>query len=129
MPDRLLLRLDPDGGLSWLRHGGPHAAASMPGAPPASALAAADEVVVLVPAGDVLLTETTLGARTRAQLLKALPYAVEDQVLAPVEELHFAAQRGEGDRVGVAVVAKERLRGWLRRLDEAGIRADRLLPE
>lgn len=129
MPDRLLLRLASDGGLSWLRRGGTPSSASMPGTPPVSALAAADDVVVLVPAEDVLLTEVTLGARSRAQLMQALPYAVEDQVLAPVEDLHFSAVRGDGDRVGVAVVAKERLRGWLQRLDEAGIRADRLLPE
>ncbi len=129
MPDRLLLRLDSDGGLSWLRHAGALPARSNRGVPPASALAGVGEILVLVPAEDVLLTEVTLGARSQAQLMQALPYAVEDQLLAPVEDLHFAALRGEGDRVGVAVVAKQVLRDWLRRLDEAGIRADRLLPE
>lgn len=130
MSDRLFLRLAADGGLSWLRQSaGVREPASTPGVPPASVLAAADEVVVLVPAEDVLLTETSLSARSRAQLLQALPYAVEDQLLAPVEELHFAAARGEGDRIGVAVVAKERVRGWLRRLEEAGVQPDRLLPE
>lgn len=129
MPDRLLLRLDSDGGLSWLRHAGDLPARSNRGVPPASALAGVGEILVLVPAEDVLLTEVTLGARSQAQLMQALPYAVEDQLLAPVEDLHFAALRSEGDRVGVAVVARQVLHDWLRRLDEAGIRADRLLPE
>lgn len=129
MSDRLLLRLAPDGSLSWLRQAGAHEPSSTPGAPPDSALSAAAEIVVLVPAEDVLLTEVSLGARNRAQLMQALPYAVEDQLLAPVEELHFAAVREDGDRVGVAVVAKERLQRWLQLLDEAGIRADRMLPE
>lgn len=130
MPDRLYLRLAADGGLSWLRQAaGVREPASTPGAPPASALAAAAEVVVAVPSEDVLLTEVGLSARNRAQLLQALPYAVEDQLLAPVEDLHFAAADAQDGRVGVAVVAKERLRGWLAQLEQAGIRPDRLLPE
>ncbi|MBO9663876.1 type II secretion system protein GspL [Dokdonella sp.] len=130
MPDRLYLRLAADGGLSWLRQAaGVREPASTPGVPPASALAAADEVVVAVPAEDVLLTEVELSARNRAQLLQALPYAVEDQLLAPVEDLHFAAARGEGGRVGVAVVAKQRLRDWLQHLERAGVRPDRMLPD
>ena len=131
MPDRLLLRLAPDGGLTWLRQGGGmrSPAASTTGVPTAAMLAVAAEIVVLVPGEDVLLTQVQLSARNRAQLLQALPYAVEEQLLSPVEELHFAASRGAGDQVGVAVVAKSTLRGWLERLAEAGVHPDRLLPE
>jgi general secretion pathway protein L len=130
MSDRLLLRLAPDGGLTWLRQtGGARAAASNPGVPPASVVAAADEIVVLVPAEDVLLTEATLSARNRAQLMQALPYAVEEQLLSPVEDLHFGAARAGAGAIGVAIVAKSKLRGWLDRLAQAGIRPDLLLPE
>jgi general secretion pathway protein L len=129
MPDRLLLRLAPDGGLTWLRRSGARASATIAGAPPADVAARADEIVVLVPAEDVLLTETTLSARNRAQLLQALPYAVEEQLLAPVEELHFAASPKADGALGVAVVAKATLRGWLERLAAEGIRPDALVPE
>ncbi len=130
MPDRLLLRLAPDGGLTWLRQSGMAAPGStVVGAPPASVLAAAGEVVVLVPSEDVLLTQTRLTARNRAQLLQALPYAVEDQLLSPVEDLHFAASQDGAESIGVAVVAKNRLRGWLQRLAEAGLQPDSVLPE
>ena len=130
MSDRLFVRLAPDGGLTWLRQGGAaRAAASNAGAPPAGVLAAVDEIVVLVPATDVVLTEATLSARNRAQLLQALPYAVEEQLLGPLDELHFAASRGNGGTLGVAVVAKATLRGWLASLAEAGIRPDVVLPE
>jgi len=130
MPDRLLLRLAPDGGLSWLlqRDGRSPAVVATPGDPPADVLAAAGEVVVLVPGEDVLLASARISARSRAQLLQALPYAIEDQLLAPVEELHFAATDGAGE-VGVAVVARARLRGWLDALAERGIRPDALVPE
>lgn len=130
MSDRLLLRLAPDGGLTWLRQSSDRApTASTPGVPPPAALAGAEEIVVFVPSEDVLLTEVRLSARNRAQLLQALPYAVEDQLLSPVEELHFAAGDDSGEQIGVAVVAKNRLSGWLDRLAEAGIRADVLVPE
>jgi general secretion pathway protein L len=131
MPDRLLLRLSSAGDPTWLRQAadGRAPAASTRGWPPASALTDAIEIVVLVPAEDVLLTEARVAARNRAQRLQALPFAIEDQLLAPVEELHFAASDGVGDEVGVAVVAKSTLGGWLDRLIAAGIRPDVLLPE
>lgn len=130
MSDRLLLRLDQEGGLTWLRQdGGGRVSASETGAPPATVVAGAAQVIVLVPTEDVLLTTVKLSARSRAQLLQALPYAVEEQLLAPPEELHFAATHAQGDMLGVAVVAKEKMRAWLVQLSEAGIRADVLLPE
>jgi general secretion pathway protein L len=129
MPDRLLLRLATDGGLTWLRQVGGARMVSTAGIPPASALDGAGEIVVFVPSEDVLLTTTQLSARNRAQLLQALPYAVEDQLLSPVEELHFAAAQGSGDPMGVAVVAKAKLNAWLDRLREAGIQPDVLVPD
>ncbi len=131
MPDRLLLRLGSDGGLTWLRTatGARIAAASTPGTPPSSAQAGVDEIVVLVPAEDVLLTEIKLSARNRTQLLQAVPYAVEDQLLDSIEEQHFAAAHGSGDTFGVAVVAKEKMRAWLEHLATAGIQPDVLIPE
>ena len=131
MPDRLLLRLASDGGLTWLRQraGAPAVVASAAGVPPGAVLEGVREIVVLVPSEDVLLTDVKLAARNRAQLQQAVPYAVEDLLLDPVEDLHFAAARGAGDVVGVAVVARRTLRGWLDRLAADGIEPDVLLPE
>ncbi|HQX32324.1 MAG TPA: type II secretion system protein GspL [Dokdonella sp.] len=131
MPDRLIIRLDAQGGLHWLRQSedGRALSSSQPGAPPAQALAAAGEVLVLVPAADVLLLETQVTARNHSQLQKAVPFAVEDQLLGAVEEQHFAIQAGPGGRVGVAVVAKSRVREWLGKLAASGIRPDRMLPD
>jgi general secretion pathway protein L len=131
MPDRLLLRLQSGGDATWLRQAadGRVASGSARGFPPASALAGGAEIVVLVPAEDVLLTEAKVAARSRTQLLQALPFAIEDQLLAPVEDLHFAASEDAGETVGVAVVARASLRAWLDRLAAAGIQPDVLLPE
>ncbi len=131
MPDRLVLRLASDGRLAWLRQSGDGriVAGTQSGAPPPAALAAAGEVVVLVPAEDVLLTEARVSARNRAQLLQAVPFAVEEQLLGAVEDQHFAVSAAAGDQVGVAIVARARLREWLDQLAAAGIEADVMLPE
>lgn len=126
--DRLLLRLDSEGRLSWLGSAG----RTMPGVPPRQRIEQARRIVVLVPSEDVLLTGATLSARSQAQLLRALPFAVEDQLLAPVEDLHVVPVPVlglEGDRRAVLVVARTRLREWLDRLGANGIRADVLIPE
>ncbi len=131
MSERLLIRLASDGRLTWRRLAVDARAshASAQGKPPAAVLAAAEEVIVLVPAEDVLLTQAKIGARNRTQLLQAVPYAVEENLLGNVEDLHFAAvPMADGD-TGIAVVARARLREWIERLAADGIRADVMLPE
>ena len=131
MPDRLILRLDPAGGLTWLRQSvdGRMLSSSQQGAPPAAVLDSAGEILVLVPAEDVLLIETRVNARSAAQLRQAVPFAVEDQLLGAVEDQHFAIQTTDEDKVGVAVVARTQLQGWIDLLAAAGVRADAILPE
>jgi general secretion pathway protein L len=131
MPDRLLIRLDRNGGLTWLRQSadGRMLSSSQAGAPPASVTGTAAEIVVLVPAEDVLVTSTRVQARSTAQRMQAIPFAVEDQLLGAVEDQHFAIHEGNADQVGVAVVSRQRLREWMDQLAAAGIRADVVIPE
>jgi general secretion pathway protein L len=131
MPERLFIRLAPNGDLSWSRQTADvrSSPVTQQGAPPASALAAVSEIVVLVPSEDVLLLETRLAARNAAQRLQAVPFAVEDQLLGAIEDQHFALATGASDQVGVAVVARERMQTWIERLGSAGIHADVLVPE
>jgi general secretion pathway protein L len=131
MPDRLLLRLSPAGDPTWIRRTGDGRTpeASRRGWPAEKAVAEAAEIVVLVPAEDALVTAARVAARNRAQLMQAVPFAIEDQLLAPVEELAFAASEITDGDVGVAVVAKAKLREWIEVLGSHGIRPDVLLPE
>lgn len=128
MSQRLLIRLHASGRHTWLVPG--VAAASVSGLPPPETVARAQQIVVLAPGAEVLLLEAPAVSRNRAQLAKAVPFALEDQLAQPVEELHFAlATRVDGANVGVAAVAHERLKRWLAELAEAGIVADVLMPE
>ncbi|HVH36514.1 MAG TPA: type II secretion system protein GspL, partial [Tahibacter sp.] len=94
----LLIRLQPNGRHAWLVPGA--AAASTDGLPTAEVAARAARIVVLVPGAEVLLLETPAVSKNRSQLAKAVPYALEDQLAQPVEELHFAlAAKADGGNI------------------------------
>ena len=132
MSERLLIRLRADGELAWLAldAAGRALSASNAGAPSAPTLARAQRVIVLVPAEEVLLMQAPRLPGARAQFLKALPFALEDQLASPVEDLHFAVpERLGSEPVPVAVVARKTVHSWLEHLASAGIRADALHAE
>lgn len=127
MNSRLLIHIAANGNLHWLcLPEGTRGEAVLPEA----VRAGQREVVVLVPAEDVLLTTAELPRANPTKLAKVLPFALEDQVLDPVEQLHFAlGPRLADGRHVVAVVARERLDEWMHKLRDAGIVADVLLPD
>lgn len=87
-------------------------------------------VVVLAPGEAVLLTSAHVPTRNPGKLRRALPFALEDRLVADVSAQHVAAGTPAGDgRVPAAVVARARLDAWLARLDEAGLEPDALVPE
>jgi general secretion pathway protein L len=132
MSERLLIRLHPDGRLTWLAQdaGGRVLSATNAGAPAVATLAGARRIIVLVPSEQVVLLEADALSTRRAQLAKAVPFALEDQLASPVEELHFALPETiSGDRIPVAVVARATLRDWIDALAAQGIRADLMIPE
>lgn len=86
------------------------------------------EIIVLVPTIDVLLTTVKLPKMHRSRLLQALPYALEEQLIAEVDTLHFAIADQIGDELSVAIVAKEKLQQWLALLRSWNIEADACFP-
>ena len=87
------------------------------------------EVIVLVPASETSTLTCDLPAKG-ARLRAALPFALEEQVADEIENLHFApGARRPGGNLPVVVVAHERMATWLERLQAAGIRPARLIPE
>ena len=118
-----LIRCLPDGTSEWLslsRDGGV-LAGPQAGLPDT----AAERVSLVLPAEEVLGLQAPRVARSRAALAQALPFAIEEQLAAPVETLHVAFD-GEsgGERVALAVTDAVRLRQRLDALAEAGIAVD-----
>lgn len=127
MAEFLVLRLDPaDHGMgTWIaadeqgRRIGPSGAGAIEGAAQA---AAGRRIIVIVPAVDVLLTSVALPVRGAAKILRALPFALEEQIAEDIEALHFAAGPALADgSIAAAAVDREQLENWLAVLAEAGL--------
>ena len=135
MKDHLLIRLRPaqDGGVDWARFSREAEGDPQTGWDRLEDLTRQAEgarVTVLVPSAEVLLTRVKLPVKNRQRLLRAIPYALEDQLAEDVETLHFALGRREEDgAIGVAVVSRAQMDGWIEELSSAGIVADAFVPE
>ncbi len=91
--------------------------------------AAPNPSLVLVPGNLVLLLTATLPVTSRGKLRQALPFALEEQLLEDVTELHFApGARLETGELPVAVVNKKVMQAWMQQLAEHHIKPEQLLP-
>lgn len=138
MNERLFLRLpaDPREPVRWgLLAPGAEAFADTGSCPPEqlarlAEVAAGRSLVVIVPGTDCLLTSAKVPTKQPRQILKALPYLLEEQLVGDVEVQHFAVgQRRDDGMVPVVVVARSRIEAWLTRLGEAGLSPDALVPD
>ena len=92
-------------------------------------LASERDVIVIVPADSILLTTVTLPKMNRARLLKALPFALEEQLVDEVESLHFASGvTQENGELPVAIVAHEKMQFWMAFIHEWQLKPDALIP-
>jgi general secretion pathway protein L len=135
MAEILVLKLDPaaPGTATWIvtdEQGRRIGVAGAGSITTAAAAAAGRRLVVLVPAVDVLLTRVDLPVKGTAKILRALPFALEEQIAEDIEALHFAAGRAEADgSVAAAAVDREQLEGWIEALAEAGLEAQLVCSE
>jgi len=86
------------------------------------------KVVAWTPAEDTLLTSARLPTRTRARILQALPYALEEQLVEDPESQHFAYRPRPDGSLAVAVTARSQLDHWLAAIRAAGMRLSALCP-
>jgi general secretion pathway protein L len=87
-------------------------------------------VVVLAPGIDCLLTQAVIPGRNRQKLLRAVPYALEEQLIEDVENLHFALGPAlPGGGYPVVVIATQRMDAILNACRNAGLEVSQLIPE
>lgn len=92
-------------------------------------LAELAEVLVFIPSEDTLLTTLQLPKMNRARLQQALPFALEDQLIPDINDLHIVAGAYDQGRVPVVAVAKEKMKVWLALLAEWRVKPDKMLPD
>ena len=119
-----VLLIDPLEGGGWLADAGT-------GSPwtSGSPLPAQTRVIAVVPAEAVTLHAVNVPARRATELRQALPFALEDRLATPVEELHFVSGARGDELTEVAVVARQTLRDWLQRVSGLKLTADRCLAD
>ena len=87
-------------------------------------------IVLLVPTKEILLTEVELPTRNPQKIRQVVPYALEEQLIEDVDELHFAIDTVDSaGRCGVAVVKRAKMVEWLKPFDDAGIRLAQITPD
>lgn len=86
-------------------------------------------LLLAAPGELVALTQAKLPGRNRAARLKAIPFALEDNLAEDVEELHFAAGDLLADPTPVAVTRHTVIRGWLEACAQAGVNVQAIIPE
>jgi general secretion pathway protein L len=85
--------------------------------------------VALVPSTDCLVTTVSIPTKQRRQQIKAIPFALEEQIAADIEEMHFAiGQRREDGLLSVIAVSKAKMQFWLDSLLNNGITIVSILP-
>ena len=96
-----------------------------------AAKAAERRRVVMVIAGtELLLEEASIPVTNVSKAIKAIPYALEDQLAQDVETSHFAfGAKLPNGKIPVAVIAMDGLDWVLDRCDEAGLTVAEIVPE
>jgi type II secretion system protein L len=88
------------------------------------------DVVLLIPSREVLLTQTSVNTRNQRQLQQAVPFALEDSIADDLDNQHIVWQTHPGSTlVDVAIIQRERLREWVNALHERQLRAQSILPD
>ncbi len=88
------------------------------------------DVEVIIPSEQVMLAKATLPKMNRAKLLKAVPFALEEQLVDDVKQLHFAmTPQNENGVIDVAIVSHHNMQQWMDLLKEWHILPDAMIPE
>lgn len=87
-------------------------------------------VSLIVPGELITLVDIQLPKVAKAKWLKALPFALEEQLLDPVDELHLTpSEQQVGGTVTVAVVKKSLMRDWLTWCESLGVQLAQVVPD
>ncbi len=134
MPAKLIIRLHNNQLFDWVQTDHNHQIIASAYQQVSLALAKLQDhttIVFLVPTTDVTLLSAKIPRMNRAQLSRALPYAIEDQLCEDIEQLHFAAGhwQSDGETLALAVVAQAKMQEWLALCAAAEIMPDIIMPD
>ena len=85
-----------------------------------SDVSGAQQIIILVPSTDVGIYDVRLPTRSEAEARRAAPYAIEDELAVPAEDVHIALgpKTGTGNTRELHVCSSEILEAWIARIDD-----------
>jgi general secretion pathway protein L len=90
----------------------------------------ADNVIAYIPGIDILLTRVSLPAGRKSQLRNALPFALEENLIDDVEDVHCAlGPQLETGKYVAAVTRQDNISHWHQILLSTGLHIQALLPD
>jgi general secretion pathway protein L len=129
MPGMIYIRIHPDGETTWWtpRH---DIAVLENSLEEAARYCEDNSVTVFIPGRDVLLNQVSIPIKGRQRLIKTIPYALEDQFIDDIEELHFAIPEKLPDgATPVCSIKRSVLDEYLEKLHEYNIIANAVVPD
>lgn len=86
---------------------------------------------ILIASGEaIILHPADLPSRKRATWSRAIPYALEDQLIEDIEALHFTlGNTPDAGRLPVAIVSHAQLRTWLETCHQHGVIPTAVIPD
>ena len=95
-----------------------------------SSLTRGRRVLLLIPNNDVVLNSLNIPSKNKKQLLRAVPFALEDSLAEDLDDLHFAIQQdGASKDTHVAVINHQRLGLYIALLRQHKITPHFILPQ
>ncbi len=88
---------------------------------------AGQTVWLIVPGFDVVTERCAADIKDRRQLIQTLPYELEEDIIDPVEHLHFAFGDIEGDTITAAYGSRETLLANIEEIEAVGCEVQRCL--
>ena len=93
------------------------------------------QVTVLVNSADVRLYRHTMATKPSRQIIKALPFMLEDELAQDIDSLFFAIESTGFDKesgqhwINLAILDKSLMRHWTELWQQAGLTVKQVLPE
>ena len=96
----------------------------------AAVVAQQHKVVVLIDSSNVHLNHVQLPTTNRQKMLRAIPYALEEQLAEDIEDFHFVIGKADPHYgTPVAGIRKDTIEGLLAAFNQAGISIDAIIPD
>ncbi len=98
--------------------------------PDAAVIANSHKVIVLLNSACLHFNRVTLPTQNRQKMLRALPYALEEQIADDIDDFHLVAGNpGVNEVIPVVGIKKETLEHIIATLNEVNINPDAIIPD